>query len=222
MTGSNQKLNNDFEKTLKTINDEIYKQIDHNLRPRLEDTGKALENVAKNPILQKIYPWIGLQWLMYILGEVDHHQIQTNIDQLRQKYPTETPDQLANRIIQQQGIEAAKVGVFTNLIPPFALFLLGLEFSAITKLQVEMIYKLAAAYNLTLEIPLRRGENFALYNLSLGGGLLKTGLSVVEIIPGIGPIVGACSDAILLYGLGYATTWLYQNAVAQNQKMTQY
>ncbi|EAZ87933.1 hypothetical protein CY0110_00010 [Crocosphaera chwakensis CCY0110] len=157
-----------------------------------------------------------------MLGEVDHDKIQKDINQLRQQYPTETPAQLADRIIKQQGIEAAKVGVFTNLIPPFALFLFGLEFSAITKLQVEMIYKLAAAYNLTLETPLRRGENFALYNLSLGGGLIKTSLSFVEIIPGIGPIVGACSDAILLYGLGYATTWLYQNAVEQNQKMTQY
>ncbi len=222
MSYSNQKLNNDFEKTLKTINDEIYKQIEYNLKPHLEETGKTLESVAKNPILQKIYPWIGLQWLMYILGEVDHNQIQENINQLRQKYPTETPDQLANRIIQQQGIEAAKVGVFTNLIPPFALFLLGLEFSAITKLQVEMIYKLAAVYNLTLETPLRRGENFALYNLSLGGGLLKTSLSFVEMIPGIGPVVGACSDAILLYGLGYATTWLYQNSVEQNQNIAQY
>ncbi|MDJ0598677.1 MAG: hypothetical protein QNJ37_07555 [Crocosphaera sp.] len=212
MTYNTPKSSNYFEKTLKEINDEIYNNIENNLKPHLEDTGKFLETIAKNPILQTIYPWIGLQWLMYILGEVDHQQIEETVEKLRKQYPTENPEQLANRIIQQQGIEAAKIGIFTNLIPPFALFLLGLEFSAITKLQVEMIYQLAAAYNLTLETPLRRGENFALYNLSLGGGMLKTSLTMVEIIPGIGPIVGACSDAILLYGLGYATTWLYENS----------
>lgn len=222
MTYNNTKLNNDFETTLKNINDEISNQIEQNLKPHLEETGKVLETVAKNSVLQTIYPWIGLHWLMYILGEVDHNKIKQNVEELRQKYPQETPDQLANRIIQQQGLEAAKIGVVTNLIPPFALLLLGLEFSAITKLQVEMIYQLAATYNLTLETPLRRGENFLLYNLSLGGGLLKTSLSFVEMIPAIGPVVGACSDAILLYGLGYATTWLYQNAAAQNQEMVTY
>ncbi|MDJ0843410.1 MAG: hypothetical protein QNJ08_04150 [Crocosphaera sp.] len=222
MTYNNTKLNNDFETTLKAINDEISNQIEQNLKPHLEETGKVLETLAKNSVLQTIYPWIGLHWLMYILGEVDHNKIKQNVEQLRQQYPRETPDQLANRIIQKQGLEAAKIGVITNLIPPFALLLLGLEFSAITKLQVEMIYQLAATYNLTLETPLRRGENFLLYNLSLGGGILKTSLSFVEMIPAIGPVVGACSDAILLYGLGYATTWLYQNAVAENKKMTTY
>ena len=213
MPNSTPKLNNEFEATLEAINDEIYNNIEKKLKPHLEETGKILETIAKNPVLQAIYPWIGLQWLMCILGEVDHQKIQETIENLREKYPNETPEQLADRIIQKQGIEAAKIGVFTNLIPPFALLLLGLEFSAITQLQVEMIYKLAAAYNLNIETPLRRGENFALYNLSLGGGLLKTSFSVVEMIPGIGPIVGACSDTILLYSLGYATTWLYQNAV---------
>ena len=222
MNSSNSKINNNFETTLKTINDQIYNYIEDILNPHLEETGKLLETVAKNPILQTVYPWIGLQWLMYILGEVDHNKIQKNIEELRQTYPTENPEQLANRIIQKQGIEAAKIGVFTNLIPPFALFLLGLEFSAITKLQIEMIYQLAAVHNLTLETPLRRGENFVLYNLSLGGGVLKTSFSFVEMIPGIGPIVGACSDTILLYSLGYATTWLYQNVAETNKQITQY
>ncbi|MDJ0660466.1 MAG: hypothetical protein QNJ42_13405 [Crocosphaera sp.] len=211
MTYNTPEINNNFEQTLKWINNQIVNNLENDLKPHLEETGKFLETLAKNPILQGIYPWIGLHWLMYILGEVDHQKIREGVEKLRQDYSRETPEQLANRIIQKQGLEAAKIGVITNLIPPFALLLLGLEFSAITQLQVEMIYQLAAAYNLNLETPLRRGENFALYNLSLGGGLLKTSFSVVDIIPGIGPMVGAFSDAILLYGLGYATTWLYQN-----------
>jgi hypothetical protein len=44
---------------------------------------------------------------------------------------------------------------------------------------------------------------------------MKTSLSLVEMTPIIGPIMGACSDAILLYGLGYITTWFYQHNADQ-------
>jgi ribosomal protein S17E len=163
MTDNQCQLTDEFEKNLQIIKDEIYNNIEPNLTSNLEEIGTLLEKVAKNPILQSIYPWIGLHWLIYILGEVDHQKIKETVETLRQKYPTETPEQLSTRIIQQQGLEAAKIGLITNLIPPFAILLLGLEFSAITKLQVEMIYQLAAVHNLNLQTPLRRGENFALF-----------------------------------------------------------
>lgn len=222
----NSQNNNDylteFWLNIQALTEQADHSIKQNLKQPLKQTGKTLELVAQNPLLQSTYQWIGLDWLMSILGEVDHQTIQATVDSLRQQYPDETSEKLANRIILQQGLEAAKIGLFTNLVPPFALFLFGLEFSLTTKLQVEMIYQIAAAYNLELKDPMRRGENFALYSLSLGGELMKTGLNIVEIIPGIGAILGASSNAVLLYGLGHAATWLYKDSsVAQIVSRTQ-
>lgn len=214
MTHQHNNFTDELLFNLEAFTQKIYQDIHQHSQPYLKQTGDTLESIANFPLLQSSYPWLGLHWLMYILGEVDHEKIQDTVETLRQRYPKETPQQLAHRIIIQQGIDAAKIGLITNLIPPFALLLLGLEFSALTKLQVEMIYQIAAVYHLDLKDPIRRGENLTLYGLSLGGGFIKTGLNIVEIIPGIGAIVGASSDALLLYGLGQVAAWLYEESAS--------
>lgn len=108
----------------------------------------------------------------------------------------------------------------TNIIPPVAIALLAIDLAATTKLQSEMIYRIAYAYGFPLDNPARRGEVLTIFGLSLGGsGLLKTGFSFAEIIPGVGAVVGASSNLVLLYGLGYAARRFYQ--AKQNGEFTQ-
>jgi uncharacterized protein (DUF697 family) len=73
-----------------------------------------------------------------------------------------------------------------------------------------MVYQIAAAYGLDLHEPARRGEVLAIFGLSLGTNVLKFGLSLVEIIPGIGAVIGASSNAIMLYALGYTACRFYE------------
>ena len=78
-----------------------------------------------------------------------------------------------------------------------------------------MVYEIAAAYGLDLDEPARRGEVLAIFGLSLGADVLKTGLTVVEIIPGIGAVVGASTNAAMLYVLGQTACRFYEQKTDQ-------
>ena len=91
----------------------------------------------------------------------------------------------------------------------------SIELIATTKLQTEMVYEIAFAYGLDLDEPARRGEVLAIFGLSLGADVLKTGLTVVEIVPGIGAVVGASTNAAMLYVLGQTACRFYEGKISQ-------
>lgn len=108
-------------------------------------------------------------------------------------------------------MRAAGIGLVTNFVPPLALLLFAVDLGAIAALQAEMIYRIAAIYGFPPHEPTRRGEVLTIWGLSIGGsGMVKTGLSLVELLPGIGTVVGITSDAALLSGLGYLASQFYQ------------
>jgi uncharacterized protein (DUF697 family) len=177
-------------------------------------TGQTLDWIASNPILRSADKIIGLNWLMTFLGKVDPVKIQATVESMRSQYPQETPNQIAHRLIVQKTWEGGRLGLLTNIIPPIAALFLGVELIATTKLQTEMVYEIAAAYNLDLAEPARRGEVLAVFGLSLGADVLKTGLTVVEIIPGIGAVVGASTNAAMLYVLGQTACRYYEGKIS--------
>ncbi|MEM8829115.1 MAG: hypothetical protein AAGE96_07135 [Cyanobacteria bacterium P01_G01_bin.19] len=180
-------------------------------------TGQTLDWISSNPILKAADNVIGLDWLMTFLGQVDTAKIRETVAEVRSQYPDATPDQIANHLIVQKTWQGGRLGLLTNIIPPIAALFLGLELVATTKLQTEMVYEIAAAYNLDLEDPARRGEVLAIFGLSLGADVLKTGLTLVEIIPGVGAVVGASTNAAMLYVLGQTACRFYQGKVSDTQ-----
>ncbi|MEB3355410.1 MAG: EcsC family protein [Synechococcales bacterium] len=149
--------------------------------------------------------------LPLLLGKVDTEKAAKEVNDLRRQYPVESADQLAHRIIVDTATKAGTIGLVTNLVPPLALTLFAVDLAAITALQAEMIHRIAAAYGFSLDDPARRGEVLTIYGLSLGGsGVLKTGLSFVELIPGIGAVVGATSNAAVVYSLGFVACRYYE------------
>jgi uncharacterized protein (DUF697 family) len=176
-----------------------------------ETVGKILTPIAENPLVKYAAKLPGINWLLSALGQVDVDLAQQEVDKLRQEYPLETPDQLAHRIMVDTALKAGGIGLLTNFIPPLALTLFAVDLAAITSLQAEMIYRIAAAYGFSLKDPARRGEVLAIFGLSVGGsGTLKLGLGLVELLPGVGAVVGASSNAALLYSLGYAACRFYE------------
>ncbi|MEO1180685.1 MAG: hypothetical protein AAFX51_07485 [Cyanobacteria bacterium J06636_28] len=175
-----------------------------------ETVGRTVEPVATNPLVGYMAKIPGLNWLLNALGKVDTHQVQQEIDQLTQKYPDDTPEQIAHRIIANTALAAAGTGLATNIIPPVAVALFAVDLAALSKLQADMLFRIAAAYRFDLDDPARRGEALAVFALSLGsGGIFKTGLSFLEIIPGFGAVLGASSNAALVYSLGLAARQFY-------------
>ena len=177
-------------------------------------TGQTLDWIADNPILKSADNIIGLDWIMTFLGQADRAKIQSTVAEMRSQYPDDTPSQIAQRLITEKAIEGGRLGLLTNIIPPIAALFLGIELIATTKLQTEMVYEIAAAYGLDLNEPARRGEVLAIFGLSLGADVLKTGLTVVEIIPGIGAVVGASTNAAMLYVLGQTACRFYEQKTA--------
>ena len=184
-------------------------------------TGRTLQAIADNPLLKSIDKIFGLDWLMTLLGEVDIAKKQAVVDKLKAKYPQESVDEIVHRLILQKAWQAGRLGLITNIIPPIAALLLGVELVATAKLQAEMVYEIAAAHGLDLNEPARRGEVLAIFGLSLGGDILKTSLSIVEIIPGIGAVVGASSNAALLYVLGRTASRFYEGKYQSSVTTTQ-
>ncbi|NJL40868.1 MAG: EcsC family protein [Leptolyngbyaceae cyanobacterium RM1_406_9] len=176
-----------------------------------ETIGYIVTPIAEHPLTQYVSKVPGINLLMTALGQVDVDQAQQEVDHLRQQYPLETPAQLAQRIMADVAMKAGGIGLLTNFIPPLALTLFAVDIAAVTTLQSEMIYRIAAAYGFSLKDPARRGEVLAIFGLSLGGSsALKIGLGLVELIPLVGAAVGASSNAGLIYTLGYAASQFYE------------
>ena len=177
-------------------------------------TGETLEWIASNPILKSADNIIGLDWLMTFLGKVNTSEVRANVAKMRSQYPDDTPSQIAQRLIVEKTWEGGRIGLLTNIVPPIAALFLGIELIATTKLQTEMVYEIAEAYGLDLDEPTRRGEVMAIFGLSLGADVLKTGLTIVEIIPGLGAVVGASTNAAMLYVLGQTACRFYEAKTA--------
>jgi uncharacterized protein (DUF697 family) len=176
-----------------------------------ETVGRVVTPIAENPLVKYATQVPGVKWLMAALGQVNSEKVEREVAELRQNYPLETSAQLSQRVITDIAFKAAGAGLITNIVPPFAVSLLALDIAAVTALQAEMVYRIAAIYGFSLHDPTRRGEVLALWGLSMGGsGVLKTGLSLVEIIPIVGAGVGVVSNAALLYSLGQVAIQFYE------------
>ncbi|MGG6293103.1 hypothetical protein ACQ4M4_01665 [Leptolyngbya sp. AN02str] len=177
-----------------------------------ETVGRFVTPIADNPLVKMATKAPGIKWLMAALGQVDVATVHEEVLKLRQTYPADSNEQLAQRVIANAATKAAGIGLAANVAPPLALSLLGLELAAINALQAEMVYHIAAIYGFEPNDPTRRGEVLALWGLSMGGSnVLKAGLSVVELVPLVGPAVGIASNAGLLYALGYVACQFYEN-----------
>jgi uncharacterized protein (DUF697 family) len=74
-----------------------------------------------------------------------------------------------------------------------------------------MIYQIACAYGLSLKDPARKGEVLAIFGLALGGNsAIRAGLGFVRNVPVAGAVIGASSNFVLLYTLGYAACRFYE------------
>jgi uncharacterized protein (DUF697 family) len=199
-----------FAANIENLTNFFTKETEKLIEKTTISTGKTLEQIAENPFLRSANKVIGLDWLMSFLGQADLAKVQANVTQVKSQYPHETANQIAHRLIVQKAWKGGQLGLITNIIPPIAVFFLGIEVIATTKLQTEMVYEIAAAYGLNLKEPARRGEALAIFGLSLGADVLKTGLSIVEIIPGVGAVVGASTNAAMLYVLGQTACRFYE------------
>ena len=205
------------EQTSQTIGDGLHDFVEQGT----ETIGQVVEPVVTHPITQFVTKVPGGSWLMAALGQVDVNVVQREIAELRRTYPQDTDGSLAQRVVMDTVWKAAGIGLATNFVPPLALMLLAVDLGAIAALQAEMIYRIAAIYGFAPTDPTRRGEVLAIWGLATGSsGVLKAGMSVVEVIPVLGAAVGSVGNATLLFGLGQLACQFYERKQKQRSDTT--
>ncbi|MFB2897063.1 EcsC family protein [Aerosakkonemataceae cyanobacterium BLCC-F50] len=179
----------------------VVKKATDVVTPVVDATGKTIQSARE----------FSTEWLVRFIDNVDVEKAETQVRKLQQKYPNEKPNEIAHRLMIDKALLAAGAGLVSKLIPGTALALAGLDLAATTALSAELIYQVAAAYGLDLDSSDRKGEILTIFSLSLSGGLaIDAGVTLLGNIPVAGAVIGASSNAALLYTLGYAACRFYE------------
>ncbi|RYX80255.1 hypothetical protein EON83_29385 [bacterium] len=193
----------------------------HHAYPAFETfTGKAgevAELLADNRALRQVAKKFKLEKWLDLSSRVDIEKAQQHVRKLKQKYPDETPRQISQRITKEKATYAGGLGLLTSFIPGSALSLLAVDLAGTSLIQAELVYQIAAAYNLDLKDPARKGELLAVFGVVLGTGrAVKAGLTVLKNVPLAGAVVGASSNTVMIYALGNAASKFYEEKLHLN------
>ncbi|MEH2051529.1 EcsC family protein [Nostoc sp.] len=186
-----------------------------------QTSGQFVNRLSENWLIRKLSGVLNLNWLISDTNLVDLEQAEAAVNKLKKQYPNESPSQLAHRIMVEKATKAATVGLATSILPGIAVALLAIDLTATTKLQSEMLYQIASVYGLDLKDPARKGEILAIFGLALGGGrLLKAaGLGLLRNVPLAGAVIGASSNATMIYSLGYAACRFYETKLDESTSL---
>ncbi|GAA6618477.1 hypothetical protein [Scytonema sp. NUACC26] len=185
----------------------------HNLIEQATHTAGEFANyLGENWLIRKLSGVLNLNWLVGASDNVNLEKAAAAVKKLQLEHPNDSPSQISHRIMVEKAAMAGGIGLATSILPGVAVALLAIDLAATTELQSEMVYQIAAAYGLDLKDPARKGEVLAIFGLALGGGrLLKAaGLGLLKNIPFAGAVIGASSNATMIYSLGYAACRFYE------------
>ena len=188
------------------------KQTHHLISQATQGAGQAVTHVGDNWLVRRVSGVLNLNWLVGASDRVDLEKATQAVRKLQQEHPFESPSQIAHRIMVEKATYAGGIGLASSILPGVALALLAVDLAATTQLQSEMVYQIAVAYGLDLKDPARKGEVLAIFGLALGGGRLMkaAGLGLLRNVPFAGAMIGASSNAAMLYSLGYAACRFYE------------
>ncbi|HEY9690863.1 MAG TPA: hypothetical protein V6D15_01530 [Oculatellaceae cyanobacterium] len=176
-----------------------------------QNAGQTISFLTDNWFLKRLTGILRLDWLMGAADRVDLEKAQATVRKLQQEHPQETPSQIAHRLMVEKAMYGGGVGLVTSLVPGQAMAFLAVDLATTTMLQAEMVYQIAAAYGLDLKDPARKGEVLGIFGLALGGSrALKAGVTLLRNLPLAGMVIGASSNAVILYTLGYAACRFYE------------
>jgi len=187
-------------------------------------TGNVIDSVGNNFLVKKAVQIFRADWLLKILDQVDVDKSEAEVKRLKQKYPNESSNQIAQRVIKQKAFYAGASGFATSIVPGSAAVLFSVDLVATTSLQAEMVYQIASAYGMDLHDSTRKGEVIAIFGLAFGGKMaIKAGLKLLRNMPLAGAVIASTSEAVMLYTLGRASCAFYEaklNPVNFEEKLT--
>lgn len=198
------------------------KQTHRLIEQATQGAGQAVDRVSDNWLVRRVSGVLNLNWLVGATDRVDIKKAEAAVKKLQQEHPNESPSRIAHRIMVEKATRAGGIGLASSILPGAALALLAIDLAATTQLQAEMVYQIAATYGLDLEDPARKGEVLAIFGLGLGGGraLRTAGLGLLRNVPFAGAMIGASSNAAMIYSLGYAACRFYEAKLDEHTSLT--
>ncbi|MGI8503971.1 MAG: EcsC family protein, partial [Hassallia sp.] len=184
--------------------------------------GEVVTHLGDNWLIRKLAGVLNLNWLIGVSDKVDLAKAEAEVKLLQQQHPQESPSQIAHRIMLDKATKSGGIGLATSILPGQALALFAVDLAATTQLQSEMLYQIASVYGLDLKDPARKGEVLAIFGLAFGGSrLLKAaGLGLLRNVPFAGAVIGASSNATMIYSLGYAACRFYEAKLDESTSLT--
>lgn len=212
----------DVGKAIVSLPETAAQQFQDWVTPATKTAGEAVSFVGNNWFIRRVSRFLNLGWLVGVTSNIDLEKAEAEVRKLQREHPNESPSQIAHRIMIEKAKRAGGIGLATSVIPGAALALLAVDLAATTQLQAQMVHQIAAAYGLDLKDPARKGEVLGIFGLGLGGSrLLKAaGLGLLRNIPFAGAVIGASSDATMLYSLGYAACRFYESKLKSPEAVT--
>ena len=173
--------------------------------------GQALAIVGNNPQLQVAIKSLNKDWLNPLIEQVDLVKAEAAVRKLEQEHPNEQPAEIAHYLMLEKAVLAGGTGLASSLAPGQAAAMFMVDWAATSALSVELVYQIAAAYGMDLNDSERRGEAVAIFGLGVGGKTaIKAGLGLLRNLPVAGAVIGASSNAVMIYALGYAACQFYE------------
>jgi len=212
----------DVVKTAVGVGEVTTKQTQKLVEQATQGAGQVANRLASIWLIRKLAGVLNLNWLVGGVDKVNLEKAEEAVKKLKQRHPKESPSQLAHRIMVEKATQAGGIGLATSILPGAALALLAIDLAATTELQSEMVYQIASVYGLDLKEPARKGEVLGIFGLALGGGRLlkETGLGLLRNIPFAGAVIGASSNATMIYSLGYAACRFYEAKLDASKSLT--
>ncbi|MHC5730816.1 MAG: hypothetical protein ACYTXY_43280, partial [Nostoc sp.] len=142
---------------------------------------------------------------------VDLVKAEASVRKLQKEHPNEQPAEIAHYIMVEKAVLAGTTGFGSSLVPGQAAAMFVVDWAATSALSIELVYQIAAAYGMDLKDSDRRAEAVAIFGLGLGGKTaIKAGLGLLRNLPVAGAVIGASSNAVMIYALGYAACQFYE------------
>ncbi|MEM9090776.1 MAG: hypothetical protein AAGC93_18765 [Cyanobacteria bacterium P01_F01_bin.53] len=191
-----------------------------------DSISNLLGYLEDNSQLETIAGSLKMDWLLPIVTQVDIVKAEEQVKKLQQKYPNETPRQIANRIMMQKTLLVGGSGLASSVAPGAAAGLFALDLAATTAIQAEMGYQIAGVYGLDMHDPARGKEILGIFGLVFGSNYaIKSGLQLMmRNVPVAGAVVGAGTNAATLYTVGHMACSFYEHkmgVLAQDEAGTQ-
>jgi uncharacterized protein (DUF697 family) len=138
-------------------------------------------------------------------------QLQKIIADLKAKYSSEKPSGVVQRLLLQQITRASTIAGAIGIIPGKIAESMGFDQTALTLLEIETVYQIAAIYEFDIQLAERRNEVFAIFDRALRASrAARMYLGFTHIIPFAGGVLNAGTDGYVLYLIADTARTFYE------------